>query len=139
VCVCVLITTFTRDLHLSLPEPDQSNPYQLHYLSKINLNIIHSPTLGLPSPSDLLPSNFPTNNLHAFPFCHINATCLAHLIPNLIIPIILDKEYKLQSSPLCSLLHPHHFIPLQSKYSPQSHLKLKSSNQFYSHLLFTDL
>jgi hypothetical protein len=69
----------------------------------------------------------------------IHATCLAHLILNLIILVILAEEYKLQSSSLCSFLRPHHFIPLQSKYSPQSHLKLMSPIQIYSHLVFTDL
>jgi hypothetical protein len=41
----------------------------------------------------------------------------------LIILIILGEEYMLQSSSLCSFLHPCRFILLQSKYSPHSHLK----------------
>jgi hypothetical protein len=53
----------------------------------------------------------------------------------LIILIILGEENKLQSSSLCSFLHPRYFIPLQSQYSPQSHLKLMSPIQFYSHLV----
>jgi hypothetical protein len=57
----------------------------------------------------------------------------------LIILIILYEEYKLQSSLLCSFLHPRHFIPLQFKYSPQLHLKLMSPIHFYSHLIFLDL
>jgi hypothetical protein len=57
----------------------------------------------------------------------------------LIILIILGEEYMLKSSSLCSFLHPRQSIPLQSKYSPQSHLKLISPIQFYSHLVFTDL
>jgi hypothetical protein len=42
------------------------------YLSKIQLNIIHPP-LGLPS--RLFPSGLPTNNLYAFLFSPIRATC----------------------------------------------------------------
>jgi hypothetical protein len=76
---------------------------------------------------------------YAFHFSPIHATCLTHLILNLIILIILGEEYKLQSSSLCSFLHPRQFIPLQPKYSPQSHLKLMSPIPFYSHLLFTHL
>jgi hypothetical protein len=48
--------------------------------------------LGLPSPSGLLPSNFPTNNLYALLFSPIHATCFAHLILNLIILIYLAKS-----------------------------------------------
>jgi hypothetical protein len=53
--------------------------------------------LGLPS--GLIPSGFLTNNLYAFLFSRISATCLAHLILlDLIIQIILGEEYKSCSS-----------------------------------------
>jgi hypothetical protein len=119
-------------------EPEQSSP-SVHtapyHHAKINLNIIYPP-LGPPSPSGLLPSGFPTNNLYAFLFSPIHATCLTHLILDLIILIILGEEYKLRSTSLYSFLHPHDFIPIQSKYSPQLYLKLMFPIQFYSHLGF---
>jgi hypothetical protein len=64
---------------------------------------------------------------------------MPHLVLRLIILIMLGKEYKLQSPSLRSFLHPHHVIPLQSKYSLQLYLKLMYPNQFYSHLVLLDL
>jgi hypothetical protein len=53
------------------------------------------------------PSGFPTNNLYGFLVSHIRATGPAHLILlNLIILIILGKEYNLQNFSLISFLHP---------------------------------
>jgi hypothetical protein len=49
----------------------------------------------------------PTNNLYAFLFSPIHATCFAHLILlDLIILIILYEEYKSRISSSCSFLHP---------------------------------
>jgi hypothetical protein len=121
-----------------VPLRSQTNP--VHTISPRSILILSTHLhIGLPSPSVLLPSNFPINNLYAILFFPIHATCLTHLILNLIILIILGEECKLQNSSLCSFLHSRHFIPLQSKYSPQSHLKLLSPIKFQSHLVFTDL
>jgi hypothetical protein len=60
--------------------------------------LILSTHLNLRLPSGVFPPGFPINKLYAFP---------AYLILlNLIILIILGDECKLQSSPLCSFLHP---------------------------------
>jgi hypothetical protein len=60
--------------------------------------------LGLPS--GLFPSGFPTKNLYTFLFSPIHATYTAHtILLDLIIRIILGKEYKLCSSSLCSFPH----------------------------------
>jgi hypothetical protein len=121
-----------------VPILSQTNP--VHSISPRSILILSTHLhLGLPSPNSLLPSSFPTNNLYAFLFSPIHATCLAHLILNFTIVFILGKEYKLQSSSLCSFFHLRHFIPIQSKYSPQSHLNPMSPIQCYSHLVFTDL
>jgi hypothetical protein len=52
------------------PEPDQSSPH----------HPIPSTHLRLGRPSGLLPSGFPTNNLYAFPFSPIRASCPVDLI-----------------------------------------------------------
>jgi hypothetical protein len=57
--------------------------------------------------SDLVPSGSPTNNLYAFLFPPIRATCRSNLIVlELIVQIILGEEYKWRSFSLCSFLHP---------------------------------
>jgi hypothetical protein len=77
--------------------------------------VISSTHLHLGIPSGLFHYGFPTNNLYAFLYTPIRATCIAHLIIlNLIILIILGEGYKSRSSSLCSFLHPSgHFIPLR--------------------------
>jgi hypothetical protein len=106
-----------------VPILSQTNPVHTNHTISLRSILILSTHLhlDLPNPRGLLPSNFPINNLYIFLFSPIHATCLAHLILNLIILIILGEKYKLQSFALCSFLHPRHLIPLQTKYSPQSH------------------
>jgi hypothetical protein len=76
--------------------------------------------LSLGLPRGLFPYVFPTNSLYAFLFSSIRATCPAHLLLlDLIILIILDKDYKSRSSLLCRSPPSRHFIPLRLKYCPQ--------------------
>jgi hypothetical protein len=80
------------------PEPDQSSP--THPVLSLTTH------LWLHFPGGFFPSGFPTSNLYIFLFSPIHATCPTHLITlNLIILIILHKEYKSRSSSLCSFLH----------------------------------
>jgi hypothetical protein len=85
------------------PEPDQSSPH--HQILSIPIVSTH---LRLGLPSGLFASGFPTNNLYAFLFSPIRATCSAHpILLDLIILIILvlDEEYKSRNSSLCSFLY----------------------------------
>jgi hypothetical protein len=58
-------------------------------------------------PSVLFPWGVPNNNLYAYLFSLISATCRAHLnLFHLIIVIILDEEYKLRIPSSFTFLHP---------------------------------
>jgi hypothetical protein len=73
----------------SYPEPDKSSPHHPISLRSILILCTH---LRLGLPSSLFPPGFPTNNLYAFFFSPIRATCPAHLILlDLIILIILGE------------------------------------------------
>jgi hypothetical protein len=89
------ITVFTRTLHWSISwaRSIQSIPF---YLISI---LILSTHLRLGPPSGLISSSFPTIIRYAFLSSVLRATYPAHLIlPDLIILIILGKEYKLPRS-----------------------------------------
>jgi hypothetical protein len=84
--------------------PIQSTP--LHPISPRSIIILHT-DLHLVLPSGFFYSGFPTNNLYAFLFSPIKATCPAYLIVfDFNILVILVEEYKSRSSLLCSFLHP---------------------------------
>jgi hypothetical protein len=80
------------------PEPDQS--YLIISLQNPSTH------LRLHLPKGLFSSGSPTNNLHAFLFSPIHATCPTNLIIfEWIILITLGEEYTLRTSSVCSFIH----------------------------------
>ena len=85
------------------PEPDRSSPCP-HPTSQTSIFIWSYLCLGFPS--GLLRSGFPTKTKNMPLLSPIRAKCLVHLsLLDLITRITFGKEYKAQSSSLCSLLH----------------------------------
>jgi hypothetical protein len=74
-----LNTEFTRALHLFLSWATPIQSTLPHPTSPRSILIL-STYLHLGLPSGLFPSGFPTNNLYAFCFSLIRATCHTHLI-----------------------------------------------------------
>jgi hypothetical protein len=87
------ITEFSRPIQSTSPHPISPRPI-----------LILSIHLRLGLPNGLFPSGFRTNNLYAFLFYTIHATCPVHFILlNMIILIILAEESKSRSSSLCTM------------------------------------
>jgi hypothetical protein len=89
-----------------VPNLRQANPVNTPPISPRPILIL-STQLHLVLHSGLFPFGFPTNNLYAFLFFPISATCPTH--PNLLdltILITLGEEYKSRSASLYSLLQP---------------------------------
>jgi hypothetical protein len=83
-------------LHFTGPKDSFSTS---HHPTSPRSILILSTHLRLGLPSGLHPSGFPTNNLYAFRFSPIRATCSAHLIHlDLIILIILSEDLKCYTS-----------------------------------------
>jgi hypothetical protein len=123
-------------VHKSPPlVPILSQINSAHTIRPISLRsiLILSTNLRLGLPSGLFPSGFPTNVLYAFLFSPICATCAAHLI---LLDLIFLINYVSRGVQVMKLLImqfsriSHHFISLQTKYSPQ-HIVLKHPQSMF--------
>ena len=112
------IATFTSACHLSLSWASLIQSMPQHTTAWRSILILSS-HLHLGLPGSFFPSGFPTKTLYTPLLSHINATCPDHLILlDLVAQTILGEEYRLLSSPLCSLFPlPCYLIPWAQTFS----------------------
>jgi hypothetical protein len=110
---------FTSACHWALSWASSIQPTPSHTVSSLSILISFSYSCSS-YPSNLFPSGFTDETLHAFLISSMRSTCPAHpLFLNFIALIIFGEVYRLWNSSLCYFFHPPDTFYLRSKYSPQ--------------------